>query len=152
MSENILSNKSNNPAAAATKKAESRLKKARDNNGKNQPAESPVNEVAKNNAELNKVLDELYSADNFRLLVRAPADVAMAITGDKVFDLPEKEVAAMASTGATAARYFTAGDPKYIALTMFLVTVATSYGSRSAVYFRNKRKRSKPQEAKKDEN
>jgi len=84
--------------------------------------------------QLNSELDKLFNADNFRGLVRAPADLLMALTGDKIWDLPAEEVETLSTTGATCARYFLSTDPKWLSLTLFSMAILTTYGTRIALY------------------
>lgn len=79
-------------------------------------------------------LDKMFNAENFRGLVRAPADLLLALTGNKIWDIPHDEVETLSVTGATCARYFLSSDPKWLALTLFSMAFLTTYGTRAAIH------------------
>ncbi len=84
-------------------------------------------------------LDKMFNADNFRGLVRAPADLMLALTGNKIWDIPHEEVETLAVTGSTCARYFLSTDPKWLALTLFSMAALTTYGTRIAIHLQDKK-------------
>ena len=51
-------------------------------------------------AKLAKELDKIFTPDNFRGVVRAPADLMLATSGRRIWDIPEKEIDTLATTGA----------------------------------------------------
>lgn len=133
-----IPNKTGDPVASA----KTRIKNARGSNSANASAEVRERiEAAKIVAELEK----LYSADSFAPIVSAPSNLAVMITGRKLWELSKGEVHAMASSASTAAKYFLSTDPKWVALSMFLISTATIYGTRIALHIRE------VQQEKKDE-
>lgn len=132
-----------NPAAgAATAQAaqtvDAARKRGRKPGGTNRPSVHPPAAVAQAQAEMDKALAALYAPENWVGIVRAPADIALAFTGDEIWDLPDREVNVLAAQAATAGRYFLASDPKWVALTLFLFSVGTTYGSRAAMSWRKR--------------
>ena len=87
-------------------------------------------------AEIQKQLDALFAPENWRGIMRAPADLMLAFTGNELWALPKAEIDTLAATGSTAARYFMQTDPKWIALTLFLFSVATTYGTRATMHIK----------------
>lgn len=107
-------------------KEETQTKTKRKISGK----QSSQEEIQRVNAEL----DKLFTGDNFRGLVRAPADLMLALTGNKIWDLPNEEVETLSTTGATCGRYFLSSDPKWLSLTLFSMAILTTYGTRAAIH------------------
>ena len=89
--------------------------------------------------DLSRELDKLFSPAHFRGIVRAPADLMLATTGRKIWDLPAAEVDTLATTGSTCARYFLMTDPKWLALTLFSMSILTTYGTRTALHIKETR-------------
>lgn len=138
----ILADGGNVAAGAATAQAEAAIAKAR---GRGRPRndandvradKAPKRTVAAAQAEMQKALEALYTPENFKGIVKAPADLMLAITGDSLWNLPDAEVATLATQSALAARYWMQADPKWVALTLFLFSVATTYGSRAMIHIR----------------
>lgn len=146
----LLENAGDVAADAVAAKAKARISQARgsvDSAGKN-PEEKIVSlqdkQKEKQAKELQKVLDNLYKPENFAPLMRAPADIMLAVTGDEVWNVGEKEMAVLSASAANTARYFLAADPKWIALTMFITALTTTYGSRTLMYMKKRKKNEPP--------
>lgn len=152
--ENILADSSNNPAGKTTETAKEKLSKFRQStssvsSGKVAGRKLPA--VSQAEKDLQKAQEILFSPENFEAIVSMPANIAMAITSDPIFNLKDKEVKTMSITASTAAKFYGTVDPKSMALTMFVISFLTSYGTRTALYFNKKRKqKKKPIEHKKD--
>lgn len=84
-------------------------------------------------------LEKIFSPDNWRSIVRAPADLALALSGREYWDLPEKEVSALAVSASHTARYWMAIDPRYIVLVMFLFDMSVIYGGRTVRHIKDVR-------------
>lgn len=142
-----MENAGNVAADAVASKAQARISQARKSDGGKAAPEKVVSLQDKQNEkqakELQKVLDNLYKPENFAPLMRAPADIMLAVTGDDVWNIGEKELAVLSASAANTARYFLAADPKWIALMMFVTSISTIYGSRTLMYMR-KRKHNEP--------
>lgn len=151
----ILSNKGGDPSALADEKiqkavSESRARLLENNKDRIHKKEAEIKRgrqrKTSTNSEksqeeiqrLSEELNKMFQADNFRGVVRAPADVLLALTGNKIWDLPEEEVNSLAITGASCARYFLSSDPKWLALSLFSMTVLTTYGTRAAMHLAQK--------------
>lgn len=94
-------------------------------------------------AKIASELDSLFSPENFRALVRAPADIRLAVTGRKHWELKDSEVDSLAITASTSAKYFAVVDPKWLAVAMFATNAAMIYGSRIVEDMRQDRKNEK---------
>ena len=147
----ILEDAGNVAADAVASKAQARISQARKSDGGKAVPEKVVSLQDKQNEkqakELQKVLDNLYKPENFAPLMRAPADIMLAVTGDDVWNIGEKELAVLSASAANTARYFLAADPKWIALTMFVTSISTIYGSRALLYMRKRKKNEPPKTA-----
>jgi len=84
-------------------------------------------------------LKRLFAPENWEAIVKAPADLALAATGDKVFDMDEKSVKSLSQTGSVAASYFIKTDPKWLALIMFSMNALTIYGGMFAIHMQNRK-------------
>lgn len=80
----------------------------------------------------------LYAPEMWEGLVALPGNAALAITGDEIWDIPEKEIKCLAVTASATARCFAITDPKWLALAMLFTGVATTYGTRMAEYYMKK--------------
>lgn len=131
---------------AATAGAEQILKRGRGRpkggsagaSGSTGNASTDSTELAARKAELQAQFDRLYAPEVWEGIVAAPANVALAITGNKIWDLPDKEVKVLSVQAAVTARCFAVSDPKWLALTMLFVSLATTYGARAAEYYSEK--------------
>jgi hypothetical protein len=95
-------------------------------------------ELAIRQQELQAQFDRLYAPETWEGLVGAPAAVALAITGDEVWKVPKDEIRTLAIQASVTARCFAVSDPKYLALTMLAIGIATTYGSRVMEYYSKK--------------
>lgn len=77
-----------------------------------------------------KMIDDLFSPANFKALVRVPADIRLAVTGRKHWELKDSEVDTLAITASTTAKYFSNTDPKWLAVSMLCMNVCMIYGAR----------------------
>ena len=102
--------------------------------------------LAEQQAKIQAELGKLYSAENWEAIVRAPADLRLALTGREYWNLNDKEVKNLSQTASTCAQYWLTSDPKYLALTLLMFNIATVYGARIAldVAEARKAKRGKP--------
>ncbi len=95
-------------------------------------------ELAQRQAELQAQFDRLYDPVVWEGIVAAPANIALAFTGNKVWDLPQNEVKTLSVQASVTARCFAVSDPKYLALTMLAISIITIYGGRTMQYFSEK--------------
>lgn len=131
------------PVTAATAGAAEIVKRSRGRpkgtaNGTSQGAGSGGGlspELAAKQAELQAQFDRLYDPKVWRGIVAAPANIALAVTGNNIWDLPDNEVDTLAIQASVTARCFAVSDPKWLALTMLSISIITTYGSRAAQYF-----------------
>lgn len=83
---------------------------------------------------------QLYSPEIWSKALAAPADAMAAITGRKHWLLAEKERDALGVTGSVAAQCFAVSDPKYLALSLCLITILDVYGIRLAMDFAERKR------------
>ena len=131
----LLSRKGNNADTDIISKAK---KTVSDHKAKIESTESTGSkssaETNRSLHEMSKELDKMFSPSNFRGIVRGPADFMLATTGRKLWDLPKEEVDTLASTASLTARHFLSTDPKWLALTLFSMSLLTTYGTRAAMH------------------
>lgn len=140
-------NQSSNPTISQTVSDLAEARKLRPT--KEQKREALIQEIRAEEA--NKTLDLLFSADNWAGLMRAPADTMLAVTGNDVWNIPDREMAVLSNNAALSARYFMIMDPKWIALTMLGFGLLNTYGTRTVKYILDaKREAKKEQENKKE--
>lgn len=89
-------------------------------------------------AELQAQFDRLYDPVVWEGIVAAPANIALAFTGSKIWDLPADEKKTLAIQASVTARCFAVADPKYLALTMLSISILTIYGGRALQYYTEK--------------
>jgi hypothetical protein len=95
--------------------------------------ESKPDPLSEAQAKIQVELNRLYSPENWKAIVRAPADLRLALTGREHWNLSDREVQTLAETASTAAQYWLVADPKYLALTLLMFNIATIYGARIAL-------------------
>lgn len=139
----VLEDRGNAAASAATAAAAATVEKRR---GRGRPPKSESDgpsaarrSVAQAQAEMNRALEALYDPKHWVGIVRAPADLMLALSGDDLWNLPKPEIDTLAAQSSLAARYFMATDPKWVALTLFAFSVATTYGTRAMLHIKKQR-------------
>ena len=95
-------------------------------------------ELAARQAELQAQFDRLYDPVVWEGIVAAPANIALAFTGSKIWDIPKDEIKTLSIQASVTARCFAVSDPKYLALTMLAISVITIYGGRTMQYYSEK--------------
>lgn len=81
--------------------------------------------------EFQELADKLMEPKYWKALVRAPADIMLAKTGHRHWNLSESEAETLATTGSITVKAWLPGmDPKYLCLALFLSNVAFIYGTR----------------------
>ena len=89
-------------------------------------------------AEQAEKLERLYTGESFEPLVRLPMDIPLAITGNPIFAMEEKEIKTLSVSCAETAKYFVKTDPRWLVLGLFLTNALMIYGGRSMTYFYEK--------------
>lgn len=92
---------------------------------------------------LAKELDKVFNGDNFRGVVRAPADIMLAASGRKIWDIPDKEVQSAADLASLSAKGFVKTDPKWIAVILLSFSLLTMYGGRAGLHIKEVREEKK---------
>lgn len=85
-------------------------------------------------AEDEKALDALFDPAQWQAIVEAPANAAILVTGSNTWKLSDKESERLAVGASTCARYFMPTHPKWIALSLFGIGLASVYGSHFVAY------------------
>jgi hypothetical protein len=85
-------------------------------------------------AEDKAAMAALFQPEQWEALVSAPANGAALITGSDAWNLSEKETKQLAIGAATTARYFAPSHPKWLALSLFSMSVITIYGAHFVKY------------------
>jgi hypothetical protein len=91
-----------------------------------------------------EALESLFSPQQWRGLVRAPADAAAAITGSKTWEFSDKETDTLALGAANTARHFATFHPKWLALALFSMSVLSIYGAHFAAYKMEEKRKKAP--------
>lgn len=85
-------------------------------------------------AEEQKALDALFDPAQWKAIVEAPGNAGTLITGSQTWKLDEKESDRLAAGASLSARYFMPTHPKWIALSLFAMSIVTVYGSKAIAY------------------
>jgi hypothetical protein len=102
----------------------------------------PGSTLARREAESGGV-DRLFSPENFRALAVLPGETAFAMSGWEGWLVSKEEERSLSETASFTAKYYLQNDPKYVALSMFLVNLAVIYGTRTVAYYQEKREKEK---------
>lgn len=131
------------PSGAALSAAQETIKQHRKRGPKpGSKRGASAEQVAATQAEMARHIDALFSPENWEGICKAPADLMLALSGNKIWDVPRDEVKTLSVHASATARYFMATDPKWIALTLFAFSLATTYGSRALIHMKDAKKRS----------
>lgn len=152
----VLADSRDNSSVSPVSEAEKIVQEKRRELNRNPVGDSAIAESNKVDLQLQqqkeamqKAIDLLYKPENFRGIFRAPADAMLALTGDKVWNVSKEETDTMASTGMVTMQFFMQSDPKWLALTLFSMSIFSVYGSRTAAYLMNRREAKAKAEAEK---
>lgn len=144
-SPDLSTDKGNAAAGAAVSHAAETIARAR---GRGRPRKSvdgtpagasaaaKKQELAAAQERMERALKEIYKPENWEPIVRAPADLMQALTGDKLWEIPPPEIKTLATQTSLMAQYFVQTDPKWIAVFMFSFSVLTVYGSRTMMHLK----------------
>jgi hypothetical protein len=126
-------------AAEIVKRSRGRPKGSTNSASENSGGAASVSgEVAARQAELQAQFDRLYDPVVWEGIVAAPANIALAFTGAKIWDIPKEEIKTLSIQASVTARCFAVSDPKYLALTMLAISIITIYGGRTMQYYSEK--------------
>lgn len=117
-------------------KVKDRLKKDREGGGGDGAGSVKETRGRKTIAEKKRdeVIDSLYTPENLEGLVTLPFELRHAMTGWDGFELTSEEKHILAVTGVPVAKAFMDTDPKWIALTIFSITLLKLFGARELAY------------------
>lgn len=114
------------------------------------PGSEEAGAIAQQRAELQAQFERLYDPRVWEGLVMAPADIALSITGDEIWRTEKSERETLAIQASITARCFVISDPKWLALSMLGVGLATTYGMRLVEYYAKKAKEKADEENRKE--
>lgn len=87
--------------------------------------------------------EKLYTPELWQRVLSSPADAALALTGDKIWELSDSEKQTLGATGSVAAQCFAVSDPRYLAASLALIAIIDIYGIRLAKSYADKKAREK---------
>lgn len=119
-----------NSASSAALKEAGKKKRGKNESGKPAFSFDDGGQTNAQAAEQAEIFALVFKPETWKGVVAAPADFAFAMTGRKHWLLTEPEKETLASTGCATFRAFAQTDPKWIALTLFSVSLITIYGGR----------------------
>lgn len=83
---------------------------------------------------------ELYKPELWGRVLSAPGDALALGTGKEIWRISKEEREALGATGSIAAQCFAVSDPKWLAVSLAIVTVLEVYATRAGIYMSEKRK------------
>lgn len=84
-------------------------------------------------------LSELYKPQTWEGIVCGPADLMLAVSGRKLWDLSAKERETISIHASLTARFFALENPKWLALVMLCISVTEIYGTRAIMHIQEKK-------------
>lgn len=133
---NIAASQAAEAAIAASKtsrKPRSDAGKSRQTGPNSSGASEPSAELR---AEISKQLEAAYNPKAWASLLALPADVTLAISGNKIWDVSKDERETMGACGSVAARYLMEENPKTLALLMLSSALFAVYVPRITEHLR----------------
>ena len=98
---------------------------------------------------IQKDLDAIFQPELWEPLVSLPADLMLAITGEKdIWNLSEKDIKSMSVSTNVAMKYAGITDPKWFAIMAMTVAISRVYAPRTVKHFANEREIRRLQAAK----
>ena len=89
---------------------------------------------------IQKDLDDIFQPELWEPLVSLPADLMLAITGEKdIWNLSDKDIKSMAVSTNVAMKYAGITDPKWFAIMAMTVAISRVYAPRTVKHFANER-------------
>lgn len=120
----------NDPAIAQAREA---IDSARKRRGRRSKEEIDAEEQARR-ARFEQEYATLFEPKQWGAICRSPADLMLHMTGRKLWEVEERELEPLAVGAAHTARMFLQTDPKWVALTMFAISLTQIYGTRIAIH------------------
>lgn len=135
------------PVSAADSQANEALESVRKGKRGRRSREELEAEAARQQASFAKEYETLFDPDVWGGICRSPADLMLHITKKDLWRIEDRELKPLAIGASNTARLFLRTDPKWVALTMFLISISQIYGTRIALHIaQNKKdKAEKPQ-------
>lgn len=96
--------------------------------------------ISEEEAALLANFEALYTPEAWEGIMCSPADGMLAITGNKRWDLSQNERKTLGIHASMAARCFAITNPKWLALSMLLISITTVYGGRSMMELSERKK------------
>lgn len=87
--------------------------------------------------------EKLYTPELWSKVLSSPGDAALALTGDKTWEISKEERDTLGATGSIAAQCFAVSDPRYLAACLALIAIIDVYGIRLAKTYADKKAKEK---------
>jgi hypothetical protein len=128
------------PVGAADKEATEQIETARRSKRGRKSREEIEAEARRVREEFAKEYEKLFDASVWGGICRSPADLMLHLTKRDLWRIEERELEPLAVGASNTARLFLRTDPKWVALTMFLISLSQIYGARIAIHVAQVRK------------
>lgn len=136
-----LSSVASSPVNAADTQAHEALETARKTGKRGRKSREEIEaETRRQQEDFAKEYATLFDPDVWGGICRSPADLMLHITKKDLWRIEDRELKPLAIGASNTARLFLRTDPKWVALTMFLISVSQIYGTRIALHMAEKRK------------
>lgn len=130
-----------NPADPATTQAHEILEAARKSRKPGRRSREEIAaETQRQQEQFAKEYEQLFNPEVWGGICRSPADLMLHITKKDLWRIEDRELKPLATGAANTARLFLRTDPKWVALTMFLISMTQIYGTRIALHVAQTRK------------
>lgn len=128
------------PVSAADSQAKEALDSVRKSK-RGRKSREELEEISRRETEeFAKEYATLFDPDVWGGICRSPADLMLHITKKDLWRIEDRELKPLAIGASNTARLFLRTDPKWVALTMFLISLTQIYGTRAALHIAQAKK------------
>lgn len=127
------------PGSGATQEAAKALESVRGKRGR-RSREEVAEDERRRLEQFAQEYAKLFDPNVWKGICRSPADLMLVATKRDLWRIEDKELEPLSVGAANTARLFLKTDPKWVALTMFLISFAQIYGGRAAIHIAQARK------------
>jgi|SRR5215831_8636530 len=131
---------SSSPVDAATAQAAEQIAEVRRSKRGRKSREELAEEARRAREEFAKEYEKLFDSAVWGGICRSPADLMLHLTKRDLWRIEDRELEPLAVGASNTARLFLQTDPKWVALTMFLISLSQIYGARIAIHIAQARK------------
>lgn len=93
------------------------------------------------------MLDELYKGENWEEVASLPFNVRKIMTGSEIFNLSKTQKSTLGTSLATMLKTFEIVNPKYVAMSIFFISLSTIWAEKEIEYSLTKPKKEKEKTA-----